>query len=163
TGTGNFTVPIVLPPGRNGFQPQLNLVYSTGHGNGPFGLGWSLSIPGVRRKTSGGATFYDDVQDVFLLSGAEDLVAVPGGPPEATRYRPRTEGLSARIDRRREQQGKHDYWEVSSRDGLRSVYGTPGAAGDDPAVVADPVDRAKVFAWQLAETRDPFGNRIEYE
>src|SRR6516165_1512795 len=38
TGSGNFTVPIALPPGRNGFQPQLNLVYSTGNGNGP--LGW---------------------------------------------------------------------------------------------------------------------------
>jgi hypothetical protein len=23
TGTGNFTVPIALPPGRNGFQPKL--------------------------------------------------------------------------------------------------------------------------------------------
>jgi hypothetical protein len=47
TGTGNFTVPIALPAGRNGFQPQLNLVYSTGNGNGPFGLGWALSVPGV--------------------------------------------------------------------------------------------------------------------
>ncbi len=50
TGTGNFTVPIALPPGRNGFQPQLSLVYSTGNGNGLFGLGWSLSILGVSRK-----------------------------------------------------------------------------------------------------------------
>ncbi len=58
TGTGNFTVPIALPPGRNGFQPQLNLVYSTGNGNGPFGLGWSLSIPGVSRKTSRGIPRY---------------------------------------------------------------------------------------------------------
>jgi len=40
TGTGNFTVPIALPPSRNGFQPQLTLIYSTGNGNGPFGLGW---------------------------------------------------------------------------------------------------------------------------
>lgn len=31
TGTGNFTVPIALPAGRNGFQPELNLVYSTGN------------------------------------------------------------------------------------------------------------------------------------
>lgn len=54
TGTGNFTIPIALPPGRNGFQPKLNLVYSTGNGNGPFGLGWGLSIPGVSRKTSRG-------------------------------------------------------------------------------------------------------------
>ena len=50
TGTGNFTVPIALPPGRNVFQPQLSLVYSTGSGNGPYGLGWSLTIPGVSRK-----------------------------------------------------------------------------------------------------------------
>src|SRR5262245_3723733 len=74
TGTGNFTIPIALPPGRNGFQPQLNLVYSTGNGNGLFGLGWSLSIPGVSRKTSKGVPHYDDRRDVFILSGSEDLV-----------------------------------------------------------------------------------------
>src|SRR5437899_2667509 len=83
TGTGNFTVPLALPPGRNGFQPQLSLVYSTGNGNGPFGLGWSLSIPGVSRKTSKGIPLYDDAKDTFLLSGAEDLVPVPGGSPGA--------------------------------------------------------------------------------
>src|SRR5262245_18149252 len=76
TGTGNFTVPIAVPPGRNGFQPQLTLAYSTGNGNGPFGLGWGLSVPGVSRKSSKGIPRYDDVRDVFLLSGAEDLVAV---------------------------------------------------------------------------------------
>src|SRR5216117_4362949 len=80
TGTGNFTVPIALPPGRNGFQPQLNLVYSTGNGNGIFGLGWSLSVPGVARMTSKGIPEYkdggdafDSGRDVFILSGAEDL------------------------------------------------------------------------------------------
>lgn len=41
TGTGNFTVPIAFSPGGNGFHPQLNLVYSTGNGNGPFGLRWN--------------------------------------------------------------------------------------------------------------------------
>jgi hypothetical protein len=38
-GTGNFTVPIAVPAGRNGFQPQLNLVYSTSHENGPLAWG----------------------------------------------------------------------------------------------------------------------------
>src|SRR6266705_223466 len=89
TGTGNFTVPIALPPGRNGFQPQLNLVYSTGHGNGPFGLGWNLSVPGVGRQTSKGIAKYNDAADTFVLSGAEDLVPVSGGQGHATRYRPR--------------------------------------------------------------------------
>src|SRR5438046_249526 len=73
TGTGHLTNPIAVPPGRNGLQPQLNLVYSTGNGNGSFGLGWNLSIPGVSRKTSQGVPRYDDARDTFILSGAEDL------------------------------------------------------------------------------------------
>src|SRR5437773_11245520 len=80
TGTGNFTVPIAMPPGRNGFQPQLSLVYSTGNGNGPYGLGWSLPIPGVSRKTSQGLPRYRNDPsprqegDTFLLSGADDRI-----------------------------------------------------------------------------------------
>jgi hypothetical protein len=119
TGTGNFTVPIALPPGRNGFQPQLNLVYSTGNGNGPFGLGWNLSIPGVSRKTSKGIPRYDDAKDVFILSGAEDLVPV-AQLENATRYCPRTEGLFAHIFYHRD--AASSYWEVRSKDGLRSFY-----------------------------------------
>src|SRR5205085_9070741 len=82
TGTGNFTVPISLPPGRNGFQPQLNLGYSTGSGNGLFGLGWGLGVPGVSRTTAKGIPRYRDYDqdlsnwDAFLLSGAEDLEPV---------------------------------------------------------------------------------------
>jgi RHS repeat-associated protein len=162
-GTGNFTVPIALPPGRNGFQPQLNLVYSTGNGNGPFGLGWSLSIPGVSRQTSKGIPRYNDAQDLFILSGAEDLVPVSSRSEGVTRYRPRTEGLFARIEHNHDTQNNNDYWEVRSKDGLVSFYVTPGAAGTDPAAVADPSDRTKVFGWKLTRTTDPFGNRIEYE
>ena len=35
TGTGNFSVPLTLPPGRNGLQPELTLQYSTGQGTDP--------------------------------------------------------------------------------------------------------------------------------
>ena len=121
TGTGNFTVPIALPPGRNGFQPQLNLVYSTGNGNGPFGFGWGLSIPGVSRKTSRGIPVYNDARDVFILSGAEDLVPVEHSREGVIRYRPRTEGLFARI--LHHCHPNNDYWEVQSKDGLISRYG----------------------------------------
>jgi hypothetical protein len=159
TGTGNFTIPIALPPGRNGFQPQLNLVYSTGNGNGAFGLGWNLSIPGVSRQTSKGIPRYDDAKDIFVLSGAEDLVPVER-QPEFTRYQPRTEGLFAKIFHHRDT--NNDYWEVKSKDGLVSLYGTQAKAGDDPAAIANPTDRSRVFAWKLTRTTDPFGNRIDY-
>jgi RHS repeat-associated protein len=167
TGTGNFTVPIALPPGRNGFQPQLSLVYSTGIGNGPFGLGWNLSIPGVSRKTSKGVPRYDEVKDVFILSGAEDLVPVKI-EEEKTYYRPRTEGLFAEILYHRD--ATDSYWEVHSKDGLVSFYGTlrpQDALVDwkDPAAIRDPdpLKAHHVFSWKLTRTEDPFGNRIEYE
>ena len=73
SGTGNYSVPIAISPGRNGFGPTLSLQYSSGNGNGPFGLGWQLSIPRITRKTEKGLPRYDDT-DVFVMSGAEDLV-----------------------------------------------------------------------------------------
>lgn len=185
TGTGNFTIPIALHPGRNGFQPQLNLVYSTGNGNGYFGLGWSLSIPGVMRKTSKGIPRYRDYDkgvknwDTFVLSGAEDLVPVKDSsldPLKATRFRPRTEGLFAKIIHHHDAQAGTNYWEVCSKDGLISYYGTNPTdlqtyhrdfrVQTTPATITKPklnaADPDRNFAWKLTLTKDPFGNRIEY-
>src|SRR4051794_7895421 len=167
TGTGNFTVPIATPPGRSGFQPQLSLVYSTGNGNGPYGLGWSLTIPGVSRKTSKGIPRYrndaDSLHgrgDTFILSGAEDLIPVTE-TAGITRFRPRTEGLFARIEHHATPET--DHWEVRSKDGVVSLYGTPFTLPADPAATANPENRAEIFSWNLTKTVDPFGNTIEYE
>src|SRR5580692_6202483 len=74
TGTGSLTVPIALSPGRASFGPQLSLSYDSGSGNGPFGLGWSLALPSITRKTDKGLPRYQDADesDIFMLSGAED-------------------------------------------------------------------------------------------
>ena len=170
TGTGNFTVPIALPAGRNGFQPQFNLVYSTGNGNGPFGLGWSVSIPGVSRKTSDGVPLYNEgaehlqtgeKRDVFILSGAEDLTPIAESYPGKVAYRPRTEGLFARITHHRTDE--ENCWRVESKDGLVSTYGRSKQGNSGPATVTKPGDPSHIFAWKLTETKDPFGNRICYE
>src|SRR6266699_1681183 len=78
TGTGSMSVPLATSPGRSGFGPQLSLTYDSGAGNGAFGLGWNLSLPSITRKTDKGLPKYQDADesDVFILSGAEDLVPV---------------------------------------------------------------------------------------
>src|SRR5690242_181129 len=84
TGTGSLSVPIAVSPGRSGFGPQLSLTYDSGSGNGVFGVGWNLALPAITRKTDKGLPRYLDADDsdVFMLSGAEDLVPmfqqVPG-------------------------------------------------------------------------------------
>ena len=81
TGSGSMSVPIATSPGRSGFGPQLSLSYDSGAGNGPFGLGWNLSLPAITRKTDKGLPRYNDIDesDVFILSGAEVKQKYPFG------------------------------------------------------------------------------------
>src|SRR5438477_3419248 len=60
TGSGSFSVPLPVSPGRGGFGPQLALTYDSGNGNGVFGFGWSLSLPAISRKTDKGLPRFSD-------------------------------------------------------------------------------------------------------
>lgn len=68
TGTGSMTVPIATSPGRSEFGPQLSLSYDSGSGNGPFGFGWSLSLPSITRQTDKGLPCYNDADSPTSLS-----------------------------------------------------------------------------------------------
>lgn len=50
-GSFQFSAPIVVPPGRNGMQPDIKLNYSSSpdREGGIFGYGWSLNIPYIER------------------------------------------------------------------------------------------------------------------
>src|SRR5262245_53947208 len=138
TGTGSLTIPIFTSPGRGGFGPSLALSYDSGAGNGPFGLGWSLTVPHVSRKTDRGVPRYFDAEDsdVYVLTGTEDLVpalvesrgdwlpeAVPsreiqGRTYRVQRYRPRVEGLFARIERLTDEATGMSHWRATTRDNV---------------------------------------------
>ena len=82
TGTGSMTVLIATSPGRSGFGPQLSLSYDSGSGNGPFGLGWNLSLPAITRKTDKGLPKYQGVTTEVLFT-REDVVICPPASPLA--------------------------------------------------------------------------------
>jgi RHS repeat-associated protein len=197
TGTGSMSVPIPTSPGRSGFGPQLSLSYDSGAGNGPFGFGWSLSLPSITRKTDKGLPQYFDAvdSDVFILSGAEDLVPFyrqdadgtwvaghPGYQREPTEfwvrdpsgrlviredeidgyrvrcYRPRIEGLFARIERWSKIGSPSDvHWRSISKDNILTLYGF-----DADSRIADPLDANRIFTWLICETRDDKGNAVLY-
>lgn len=167
TGTGALAVPIATSPGRSGFGPQLALAYNSGAGNGPFGFGWALTLPAIARKTEKGLPQYRDEaeSDRFILAGAEDLVpvAAPDGLREEAgysvqRYRPRVEGLFARIERWTRQSDGDVHWRTISRENILSLYGR-----ESQSRIADPTAPSRVFSWLLCETRDDRGNAILYE
>ena len=179
TGTGSMTIPIATSPSRSGFGPQLSLSYDSGAGNGPFGLGWQLALPSITRKTDKGLPKYQDAteSDIFILSGAEDLVpvltqaaggqwvrekiaprTVNGAIYRIQRYRPRIEGLFARIERWTNQiDPKNTFWRSISKDNITTFYGKR-----DDARIADPADPTHIFSWLICESYDDKGNAIVY-
>jgi hypothetical protein len=178
TRTASMAVPIATSPGRSGFGPQLSLSYDSGSCNGPFGLGWHLSLPSITRKTDKGLPRYLDAEesDVFILSGGEDLVPVlvnSSGvweretlPPSRTlygtatyrieRYRPRSEGLFARIERWTNLGNPADsFWRSISRDNVTTWY-----RKTDESRIFDPADATRIFSWLICESYDDKGNVI---
>ena len=174
TGTGSLTVPVALSSGRSGFGPQLSLSYDSGSGNGPFGIGWNLSLPAITRKTDKGLPGYSDSEesDVFILSGAEDLVPVlqqdclgqcvhdefERDGYRVKRYRPRIEGLFARIERWTRLEDGDAHWRSLSKDNILTVYGR-----DAGSRVFDPCNPRHIFNWLICESYDDKGNAIVYD
>ena len=161
TGTGNFTVPIALPPGRNGFQPQLNPGLQHRQRQRPVRPRMGIEHPGRQPQDLAGRPPLRRRDRTSSFFPARRIWSRSKSSSNVSRYRPRTEGLFALIERHANDFG---YWQVKSKDGLVSTYGTDDASADwsDTAVIADPRNRTRVFAWKLTRTIDPFGNEIRY-
>ena len=110
TGTAHVEIPLPVTPLRRGPLPALALQYDSGGGQGIFGIGWSLSLPAIRRKTDRGVPRYREQpgeRDAFAHDGEGELVEKldlggtgPWEPDTATdgtaqiqRYRARSEEI----------------------------------------------------------------------
>lgn len=177
TGSARCRVPVFTSPARAGFGPRLSLSYDSGSGNGPYGIGWNLATAAITRKTSRGLPRYDDGRnsDVFILSGAEDLVpeleqsGADWSPQEFTatagasnfkvsRYRPRVEAEFARVERWENTASGDVHWRTVSRDNVTNLFGQ-----DPSSRIADPDDSSRVFSWLLDFSFDDRGNAINYQ
>jgi RHS repeat-associated protein len=172
-----MSVPLAVSPGRSGFGPQLSLSYDSGSGNGPFGFGWTLSLPAISRKTDKGLPRYFDAEesDVYILTGAEDLVPVlaPDGgrfedgtsAPGFTihQYRPRIEGLFARIERWTDQTTGEIHWRSITHDNVTTLYGKDNDSRIFDPADPDPAHPRRIFTWLLCQSWDDKGNAIVYE
>ncbi|WP_372950606.1 SpvB/TcaC N-terminal domain-containing protein [Mariniphaga sp.] len=174
-GTAGFSIPLPITPGRNNFSPPLSLSYNSGGGNGIFGLGWSVALPVIQRKTDKRLPRYRDglEEDIFMFSGAEDLVPFlekddsgwkdknyPNNGVDGytiKRYRPRIEGGFTRIEKiHHEDHGF--YWKVTTRENIATIFGRgPNAR------IANPEDKTQIFQWMPEFSYDDKGNWIKYQ
>jgi RHS repeat-associated protein len=169
-GTLSLSVPLPMTPSREEFVPPITLRYDSGAGNGVVGLGWALELPEIRRRTDRQIPRYRDDEDVFVLTGAEDLVPAATwdgaawapdvqkvGELTVTRYRPRVDSDFARIERI-DDPVAGTRWRVTSRADVTTFFGV-----DDGYRIRDPAATDRIFAWLPSISFDDRGNCIVYE
>lgn len=137
TGRAGLSLPIVVPPGRKGLQPQVSLNYSSGSGNGVLGLGWSLELGSIERSTKYGVPKYNS-QDTFVFnSGTSSTELVPIGGNE---YRLKIEGAFLRF------YFNGSFWEATDKSGTKYFFGQEQFSHQGQGT--------NVFKWYLDKVRD---------
>ncbi|MDJ0765367.1 MAG: toxin TcdB middle/N-terminal domain-containing protein [Myxococcota bacterium] len=168
TGSGTFSVPIALPPGRRGLQPQIGVAYTTGSGDGPLGWGWSMGTPFISRQADKGMPLYTS-GDRFMYNGGQELVPIDMPSEESwpthvwdpasndlTYFRARIEGGYMRFFYNR----TLDTWLVQDRQGNHYFYGE--SSGEKI------VGPKGTFQWSLSRMADvrratgAGGNDVQY-
>lgn len=168
TGTANYRIPIEVPPGVAGMQPDLALLYSSRAGNGQLGVGWSISgLSAVTRcpKTiaqegSAGTVTYTSA-DRFCLDG-QKLKRYSGTyGASGAQYRTEVESFQ-RITSYNTAGNGPQRFQVYDKAGLIRDYGnTQGfieVRGSDSSAM-----NATAALWAVNKISDRRGNRIEFQ
>jgi RHS repeat-associated protein len=181
-GGASYSLPLWVPDGPHGMQPELSISYSPG-GNGHLGTGWTLSGQSAIspcRKTFAAEGFADgvdfDAKDVYCLDGAKLVLhADPDHPAPATgvdwTYRTEVDRFDRIVAHRTAAtDDQPTSWTIYARDGRIHTY-----TGDRRTGVSAPQRhnpdggpleqlKPKVYVTYLrTRTVDRDGNRIEYD
>ncbi len=168
SGNANYGIPILTAPGSGGVAPQIGLGYSSQGGNGPLGVGWSVTgLSAISRcaqtieqedstPTARGVTLTMD--DRFCLDG-QRLMLVPGTGnygAAGSEYRLEIDDFTKVIAHDSQGNGPA-YFEVWRKDGSRSEYGNSSDSRIESAASG-----SAVFSWAQNHFEDSAGNYIEY-
>ncbi len=168
-GAATIEVPLRIPPGTAGMQPELSLSYSSLAGNGTVGVGWALEgLSAIHRcgTTIGQDGFVDpadlDANDRFCWAG-ERLVPVEAGAywgGDGSEYRTEIDSMAKIVAEGSlgvgdaAGPGAFTVWTADGRVLRFAEQGLHTPAGGDPAV------HATAHTWALSRVEDRDGNYL---
>ena len=159
TGVATTSIPIEVPPGRNGMQPSLALTYNSAAGNGWLGMGWDLEQEGIYRQSKWGVNYSTNTGDkafVVMMAGVSgELVPTPA-PAPSTQWSARIEGGFSKIEKLTAGDGQI-MWKVTTKQGRKHYFGQTAASRQ-----VDPANGANIFGWLLDRVEDLDGNYMTY-
>ncbi|WP_101757248.1 thrombospondin type 3 repeat-containing protein [Oceanicoccus sp. KOV_DT_Chl] len=157
-GSANYRVPIKVPPGINGIQPNLSLSFNHSMGNGIVGQSWALSGNSVISRCN--ATILRDGYNSnvagtyykFCLDG-QRLVEVAAGVYRTERQ------TKLRIKAYNDPKiSSSAYWTVEHPDGKTYRYGNRA----DSTLKFNTTASELGMSWYLDEVSDAAGNTMTY-
>ena len=148
TGAFGHSIPITIPQGRKGMQPNLAITYRSSGPNSWVGMGFSLNPGYIVRSTKSGLPTYDDTKDTFHYitdTGATELIHLIDNL-----YQAKIESSFAKFFKEQD-----DAWKAVNKDGSILRFGQTQESKE--------INSYGTFSWYLTKAQDPNGNYIEYE
>jgi hypothetical protein len=146
TGAALVTIPILVPPGRNGIAPKLSLTYNSFQKNGWIGMGWDIDMGSIQRSTKFGVC-YDCDEYVANKSGSSSVL-VPRTSWGQDYYGAKIEGAFSKYFK-----NPSGGWIVYAKDGTKYYYGSSATSRQD--------NTQGIFKWCLDKVEDTNGNFME--
>lgn len=159
-GAASYTIPLAVPPGTAGMAPTLTLSYNSQQGDGPLGVGWSLTglssitrCPQTMAQDGVRGTVNYDANDRFCLDG-QRLMAFSGSyGADGSEYRTEIEGFAKVISHGTAGNGPA-WFEVRTKTGQIMEFGHTA----DSLVLAQ--GKATARLWQVNKIADTKGNYL---
>ncbi len=172
TGGFTYSLPIEVPPGINGLQPNFALTYNSQSGNGLLGYGWSLSGLGSITRTGENhfldhrKTGVDFNGDKYMLNGQRLIVVKGNYGADLSEYRTEIASYQKIVAHKSFAFGGYDgpsKFTVYDNQGLKHFY---GRTQNSRFFVQDNIpgnsNFSTVMMWLKSSTEDRMGNKILY-
>ncbi len=141
TGALTYSLPIAVPAGRKGIQPNIALTYSSQNGNGSLGMGWFMDLGSIERSTKRGVPKYDSSDTFIFKSGGSTVELVNIGGNE---FRAKIEEAFMKFT------FDGNSWIVKDKSGITYYFGQTTASQQN--------NGSDVFKWCLDKVQDTLGN-----
>lgn len=167
-GAATYSVPIAIPPGRRGMQPELSLDYNSRSGSGIAGMGWSLS--GVSSITRCPATLDQDGVIRVVELGATDKLCLDGQRlvntsgvygQAGTTYATEIDSFSRITQMGGALNSAATYFMLETKSGEIIFYGGNSTAASPARVIPGGVTLP--LSWLIERRQDRIGNFVRYE
>ena len=173
SGAATYTIPISCPPGINGMQPNLSLVYNSQSGNGIAGWGWNLG--GLSMISRVPKNYYYDNEKSGIIWDKYSPLALDGqrlvvnGPLESSsdtiEYRTENDESNKIVGYNITVWGPK-YFKVFQKDGNVLEYGDPSSLASyfpikSPSLTLPNADFYNL-GWAIHKITDPNHNFVEY-